>query len=307
MTDAMDRRDDRHLAARALASAAWALDERDHESFVGCFAPDASIVRRIDGGEDRRWRAQKLSAYVDAYHRGRHFQDGQSWNLDLVVEREGERLLARSNGLRVASVMEGTTNVLLADSEVIDVLVPHGDGYRIAHREIRPLGFAGPLGDELRRVALQGDPSNGVDPVDTRAELADLSAIETLFAEYAWALDRADVAGVVRTFDEDAVMQDPFGRFQGTGPDGIPRFFEHLFSRGEFAGRTHWVNQIRLRPLADGYRVDSYALVPAAFSGGAVDLHLAAFYRDHVVFRNDRWLFRERLVGARWPREEEVL
>ena len=296
---------DRSEILDILARAAWAVDERRPEDFVEQFTSTAVIERLRREGEPRRWGGERgdLTEFVPAAWAGVHVEDAQTWTSDVVMTPDRDSAHVVSNSLRVGSASGGLSNVLLADAEIHDTLVHDGARWRIAHRRIVPLGAS---------VATTSTPaSTPVTPrldadADADADAVDRVEIEALFADYAWALDTADTDAVLRLFSDDAVMQDPFGRFTGTGPDGIRRFFEGLFVRPEFAGRIHWVSQLVLSPIDDGYRADSYALVPASFGSGAVNLHLMAFYRDVVVRERGRWKFRERLVGPRWERVQPV-
>jgi hypothetical protein len=292
---------DRSEILDILARAAWAVDERRPEDFVEQFTSTAVIERLRREGEPRRWGGERgdLTEFVPAAWAGVHVEDAQTWASDVVMTPDRDSAHVVSNSLRVGSASGGLSNVLLADAEIHDTLVHDGARWRIAHRRIVPLGAS---------VATTSTPaSTPVTPrLDADADAVDRVEIEALFADYAWALDTADTDAVLRLFSDDAVMQDPFGRFTGTGPDGIRRFFEGLFVRPEFAGRIHWVSQLVLSPIDDGYRADSYALVPASFGSGAVNLHLMAFYRDVVVRERGRWKFRERLVGPRWERVQPV-
>lgn len=131
----------------------------------------------------------------------------------------------------------------------------------------------------------------------------DRLAIERLYADYAWALDTGDVDGVMATFWPDAVMEDPIGRF---GPDeehGVRVFFERIAARPDFAGRQHWVSQLKLRAVDGGAVADCYVFVPASYRRGGVNIHLTAFYRDRLEVHDGEWRFRERLVGPRYPAE----
>jgi hypothetical protein len=129
---------------------------------------------------------------------------------------------------------------------------------------------------------------------------AEQAEIHQLFARYAWTLDTGDVDGVLATFTEEAVIEDPYGRFEGPGPGGLRLFFDRIVARPDFAGRQHWVDQVVLtREGADAAGAQSYVMVPAMYPTGAVNTHLVAFYRDRLVRRGGRWLFLERVVGPR--------
>lgn len=287
--------EDRSAILELLARVAWAADERLVADFIAEFTDDAVVERTSRDGATSRWAAQDgtLAGYVSAAGEGVSVEDRQTWNSDVTFSRwENGEVHVSSTALRVGSGGGGTSNVVLGDDRVHDVVVCGADGWRIRHRIIRLLG----LGDEV-----------GPPPVFDEAAAggqSDRVEIEALFADYAWAVDTADVDAVMQLFSVDAVMQDPFGRFAGSGPDGVRLFFEGLFARPEFAGRMHMVSQLMLAPVGDDYRVDSYALVPAAFPNGAVNVHLLAFYRDVVRREDGQWKFVERLVGPRWERGE---
>ncbi len=293
---------DHAVVLEVLARAAWALDEAREAEWIAQFAGDAVIERRSRDGSVTRWRAADdgLAAYLRDEADAVAMQDFQTWTSDVVVAAAGaDAVHVTSTSLRIGSASGGLSNVILGDALVQDVLVRSEEGWRIRSRTIAALGADL---DPLELVPASAD--GGVaDHADAEARAADRIEIEALFADYAWALDTADIEGVLTLFSDDAVMQDPFGRFTGSGPDGVRTFFEGLFARREFAGRVHWVSQMVLTPIAGGYRVDSYALVPAALPTGPVTLHLMAFYRDVVVRERGHWRFRERLVGPRWSRE----
>jgi len=139
--------------------------------------------------------------------------------------------------------------------------------------------------------------------MSAEVSVEDRLAIERLYADYAWALDTGDVDAVMKTFWPGAAMQDPLGRF---GPDeehDVRVFFERIAARPDFAGRQHWVSQLRLRAVEGGVIGDSYVFVPASYRGGGVNIHLAAFYRDRIECIDGEWRFRERLVGPRYPED----
>lgn len=286
---------DRTAILDLLARAAWAFDERRIDGFAAAFTTDAVIERRHRGAPVVRWRADDdgFAGFLEAELGDVHVADLQTWTSDAVFDRVGSDVIVTSSSLRVGNAAGGTSNVVLADAEVVDRLVATDDGWRIAARVITPLGAEAP--PPATSGARHVDPS--ADDLDDAAR--DRLEIEALFADYAWALDTADLPGVLELFSDDAVMQDPFGRFTGSGPDGFGAFFRMLFRRPEFAGRIHWVSQLVLTPIDDGYQADSYALVPASFETGGVNIHLQAFYRDVVVRSRGRWAFRERLVGDR--------
>ncbi len=296
---------DRSEILDLLARVAWALDERRVEEFEQQFTPSAVIVRHRRSGEPRRWGgdATHLSEFVSAAWAGVHTEDVQTWTTDVEMSESSDRVMVVSNSMRVGSSSGGLANVLLADAEVRDTVVRVGGRWRISERTIVPLGVAAPSEHLVPSVLDRSGLTKTGQPATERSDAgADRTEIEALFADYAWALDTADIEAVLLLFSDDAVMQDPYGRFAGSGPDGIRRFFEGLFARPEFAGRIHWVSQLLLTPIDGGYQADSYAVVPASFGPGGVNIHLVAFYRDVVVRERGRWKFRERLVGPRWPR-----
>lgn len=129
---------------------------------------------------------------------------------------------------------------------------------------------------------------------------ADKAEIHQLFATYAWTLDTANIDGLVKIFAPEAAIEDPYGRFEGPGPQGLRLFFDRIVARPDFAGRQHWVDQVVLeRVSSDECRAESYVTVPAMYPTGAVNVHLVAVYRDRIVRRDGRWLFLERNVGHR--------
>lgn len=123
--------------------------------------------------------------------------------------------------------------------------------------------------------------------------------IEELFAQYAWGLDAGDVEAVCKTFSPDGIIEDPYGRFEGPGPNGLRLFFDRILQRPDFAGRQHWVSWIDLRRSGAECHARSYALVPAMLESGAVHMHLVAFYNDTLVQHEGQWRFKERVVGSR--------
>lgn len=292
--------EDRAAVLDLLARAAWAADERRLDDFAAHFTSSAVLERRHRSGPPSRWSAAdgSLPDFIAAERAGVHVEDLQTWTSDAILTARADGVEVVSTSLRIGSASGGTANVLLADAEVRDLVVRTPEGWRIAARRVTPLGVEDD--DPLPLADPGGEP-----PAASGSQWRDRLEIEALFADYAWALDTADLDGVAALFSDDAIMQDPFGRFTGSGPDGFRRFFEGLFARPEFAGRIHWVSQLVLTPLDEGYRVDSYALVPASFGTGAVNLHLLAFYRDVVVRERGRWRFRERLVGPRWERLDD--
>ena len=294
MTGAVDRLSEKSAILDVLARAAWALDEKRPAEFVEQFTDDALIERRTQDGSSERWSAAagSLTDFPHAAREGVSIEELQTWTSDVVFS-EADDSVVSSTSLRIGSAAGGLSNVILGDDRVHDTLVHTPEGWRISHRVIELFGAQD-------RVGTPPSWDGG-----TEAVTRDRVEIEALFADYAWALDMADMDRVLALFSDDAVMQDPYGRFAGSGADGVRRFFEGLFARPEFAGRIHWVSQLVLTPVGDDYRVDSYALVPAAFPNGAANLHLVAFYRDLVRREKGRWVFVERLVGARWPRDGE--
>ena len=288
---------DRSAILELLSRVAWRLDEGRAGEFAALFTADGRIERADRGGGVRRWGDgdRALTDFVGDVRDGVSVEDRQTWTSDVLFSPlSADEVVVTSTSLRVGSAGGGMSNVVLGDERVTDTVVRTGDGWRVRSRSVRPLGSA------------DADPPRAFALVDASGDAVagDRVEIEALFADYAWALDTADIEGVLGLFSEDAVMQDPFGRFTGSGPEGVRRFFEGLFARPEFAGRIHWVSQLRLTPVGEDYRVDSYALVPAAFPNGAVNLHLLAFYRDVVRKERGRWVFVERLVGPRWPEED---
>ena len=289
--------DDRSGILELLSHIAWRLDAGRSREFAALFTADGHIERVDRRGGVRRWgeAGDTLSAFVGDVRDGVSVEDRQTWTSDVLFSPvSADEVVVSSTSLRIGSAGGGMSNVVLGDERVTDTVVRTPEGWRLRSRSVRPLG------------ADDTDPTGAFAAVDLSddAPPGDRIEIEALFADYAWALDTADIEGVLELFSDDAVMQDPFGRFTGSGPEGVRRFFEGLFARPEFAGRIHWVSQLRLTPVGDDYRVDSYALVPAAFPNGAVNLHLLAFYRDVVRKQRGRWVFVERLVGPRWPEED---
>ncbi|MBN9192020.1 nuclear transport factor 2 family protein [Microbacterium sp.] len=283
--------DVRAAVAELVARSAWALDTGDEAGFAACFTPDGSLERRHRDGASEVYRGgDALRTFARLTRGARTGEDAQTWATDLLVRTLPDgRVAATWSSLTVDSVSAGLSNTLLFDGRVDDVLVRDGSVWSIQERTITPLGADAPLIEIPDERAPAG-------PTPDRIE------IEALFADYAWALDTADTERVVELFSSDAAIQDPFGRYEGQGPDGIRVFFEHLFGRPEFAGRMHWVSQIvaDTAVATDHAVVDSYALVPAAHRG-ASNIHLLAFYRDDLVREDGCWRFRDRKVGPRWP------
>lgn len=281
---------DKAAVLDALARIAWAVDEGTPAELAGLLTSDARLTRIARDGTRQEWStASGLSDFI-AQRRSVAGEDRQTWTGDAMFSqaRDGS-VHVTSTSLRVVTLAGGTSNVLVGDEDVHDRLIPTDGGWLLASRTMTSLGAVAP-------------PLAMAEPIADDGASTDRTEIEALFADYAWALDTADMDAILTLFSADAVMQDPYGRFTGNGPDGIGRFFEGLFARAEFSGRIHWVSQLVLTPIADGYRADSYAMVPASYSSGAVNLHLVAFYRDTIVRENGAWRFRERLVGPRWER-----
>lgn len=298
MSERTENVEDRSAILELLARVAWATDEWRVADFIAEFTADAAIERVSRDGVSSQWSARDgtLAGYLSAAREGVSVEDRQTWNSDVTFSSgENGEVHVSSTALRIGSAGGGTSNVVLGDDRVHDVVVRDDGIWRIRHRAIRLLGLADEVG-----------PPPGLDAASSGWQL-DRVEIEALFADYAWAVDTADVDAVMQLFSADAVMQDPYGRFAGSGPDGVRLFFKGLFARPEFAGRMHMVSQLVLTPMGEDYRVDSYALVPAAFPNGAVNLHLMAFYRDLVRRERGQWKFVERLVGPRWERGEEEL
>lgn len=276
-----------------LARVAWACDTGDIAEFARLLTSDARLCKVARNGSRTQWSAPaQLQSFIDE-RRSVPGEDRQTWATNAVFSQHPDGgVQVTSYSLRVVTLAGGTSNVVIGDEMVHDRVVRGPEGWLLASRTMTALGAPALAPTPTHTPPREPDPST-----------SDRMEIEALFADYAWALDTADIDTILTLFSADAVMQDPFGRFTGLGPDGIVRFFEGLFARPEFAGRIHWVSQLLLTPIPEGYRADSYALVPASYISGAINLHLVAFYRDTIIRENGAWKFRERLVGPRWERQ----
>ena len=128
--------------------------------------------------------------------------------------------------------------------------------------------------------------------------VADRVQIEELYARHAWALDTADVDGLVELYTEDAVIDDVgTGRFEGAG--AARRFAEAARDDPDFRGRQHWSGHDRV--VRDGAR----CRVTAVRSGGPAalvrrDVPAVAGVHGGRSRRPGRvWLFAERRF-RRW-------
>lgn len=293
-----------------LARVAWSLDDKQAEAFAEHFTEDARITSLRRNRPAAEWRSGEIAAYVDEYHVGRYSNEQQTWDLDVTITpgHEAGQLQVQHRSVRFGSTSGGSSNVVLHVADVVDTVVDDGSRMRIAERVVTHIGAA--PGATPGVHAASSTASSSPRPASPRssevtARLSDRLEILQLFAIYAWAVDTANIEATATLFAPEAAMADPFGRYVGPGPDGLRLFFSQLFARPEFAGRQHWVGQTVLEPTEEGYRADSYAVVPASFRGSSINLHLLTYYKDVLVRRDGRWCFLERIAGPKVANEAQ--
>lgn len=129
-------------------------------------------------------------------------------------------------------------------------------------------------------------------PTDVRFALYD-----NIFA-YAWALDRADAEGLVRTFTTDGVITNVTGaEFQGA--EGIRRFALQAFQQPGFAGRQHHVQPLFIEQDGDGWSMTSYWMAVTWDSGRAPQILFIGWYEDTYALENGEWLCKAKKI-TRW-------
>src|SRR6476661_1266910 len=128
--------------------------------------------------------------------------------------------------------------------------------------------------------------------------VADRVQIEELYARHAWALDTADVDGLVELYTEDAVIDDVgSGRFEGAG--AARRFAEAARDDPDFRGRQHWSGHNRVVRDGARCRVTAFGLAAQLHSSGATFLPWLGYTEDVLVAPDGVWLFAERRF-RRW-------
>jgi hypothetical protein len=129
--------------------------------------------------------------------------------------------------------------------------------------------------------------------VEEQLGVAQRVQIEELYARHAWALDTADVEGLVALYTEDAVIDDvQTGRFEGAG--AARRFAEAARDAPDFRGRQHWSGHERI--VREGARcvVTSFGLAAQLHPSGATFLPWLGYTEDVLVERAGVWLFAQR-------------
>lgn len=124
----------------------------------------------------------------------------------------------------------------------------------------------------------------------------DRLAIHDLLARYAWATNTGDTPGLMDVFTDDAVVINP-SQHREEGRQGLLAFAAAQFSRPEFAGRQHYVNQVVMRGDAERCEVKSYCAVQEWVRATDVRQFYRLFWYDDVcVKRGGRWYFQRRHI-----------
>ncbi len=135
--------------------------------------------------------------------------------------------------------------------------------------------------------------TRAVDVVDPSID----AQIRHLIAQYAWALDTADLPSLMALFTDDCVVQDTSGQ-RHDGRAASERYFAWLTALPAFRGRRHHIdNLVYLRCDADACDVRAYWMVEkweAATQDKRIDF--VGHSADRFVRRDGRWLFAERVL-----------
>jgi hypothetical protein len=120
---------------------------------------------------------------------------------------------------------------------------------------------------------------------------------DTIFA-YAWALDRADAAGVAATFTAGGAVTGVAGT-TWRGTDGVKEFALQAFQQPGFAGRQHHVQPLFIEPDGDGWKMTSYWMAVTWDAGRAPVILSMGWYEDHYALQEGEWLCASKVI-RRW-------
>ena len=134
---------------------------------------------------------------------------------------------------------------------------------------------------------------NATVPAEIRFALHD-----NLFA-YAWALDRADAAGVIATFTKNGSVTNVADR-KFSGPEGLAEFCHAVFLvQPNFKGRQHHVQPLFIEPAGDGWKMTSYWMAVAWDAGRAPTIVSMGYYVDTYAEEDGAWRFADKHI-LRW-------
>jgi hypothetical protein len=291
---------------RLLERYSWAVGAGDWNEFVALFAPTGTVQLP---DEDLVFGEGGTAPLTDlAFHWLHHAESPgrQLWTDATVVELDGDTATAHSflgaPSVVLSALMEGSHLRFLGRAD--DELVRWGGEWRFATRVITAgtVGAAVPTDSPAWARDDDGGPADG-----SGLTPAERLALVDVCADYAWAIDRADVDGAVATFDAEGRITDPEVGFQGT--EGLRAFFRHLITDFvDFTGRTHWIGPSTFRRTGDSVRVRSFCLVMQRPRVGSTSgIQLVMEYDDQLVLSNGRWRFLERNIETWLGRDEDVV
>jgi len=130
-------------------------------------------------------------------------------------------------------------------------------------------------------------------PADVRFAIYDC-----IFA-YAWALDRADAAGLAATFTPGGRVTNVTGAVW-QGRDAVKEFALQAFQQAGFAGRQHHVQPLFIEPDGDGWSMTSYWMAVTWDAGRpAPEILMMGWYVDRYALEDGEWLCESKAI-TRW-------
>lgn len=123
------------------------------------------------------------------------------------------------------------------------------------------------------------------------------AAIQALYAQQAWDLDRGDAEGFAATFTADSAFEHLSSGEVLRGPAQIAAALRRTAEARRGAVYRHWFAQLWLDPVdADTLNARYYAIVSVTDAQGAVAWDPSCVVEDELVRAGGRWLTRRRVV-----------
>jgi SnoaL-like domain len=130
--------------------------------------------------------------------------------------------------------------------------------------------------------------------------------IYDLLGRYVWAIDNADLEGIVATFTEDGIVQDRSGKRWDKEFGGARGFASQVVTwqgrQPGVRGDQHWVQHLFFEAGENGSaHITSYWFGAASAEGEQANIQVLGTYVDTCVKVDGRWLIKEKLI-ENWNR-----
>jgi actinorhodin biosynthesis protein ActVIA len=123
------------------------------------------------------------------------------------------------------------------------------------------------------------------------------AAIQALYAQQAWDLDRGDADAFAATFTADAAFEHVSSGEVLRGPEQIAAALRRTAEARRGAVYRHWFAQLWLDPVdSDTLKARYYAIVSVTDAKGAVAWDPSCVVEDELIRAGSQWLTRRRVV-----------